>query len=306
MSEKNTNTEPEVPALVKKAPELLPLWDWWVKEGRSTVMMLVVAGLAVAAFYAGRNWLRGRDMAANAALVNAYTTEELENAVSSYGSTKVGPALRIRLAKSYFDAERYQDALDTYDVLIEKAKSNAAFADVAVVGRAYSLEGLKKYKEAEDAFAAYANDAANTNSYLLLTAKLGAARCKALAGDKAGALKDFDALKSATTDEMAKMRIERMTDAVKRHDPKRAALSLFDAANAAAAAVAEEKKTDATKKVEAPKKPEAPKVEPPKKPEAPKVAPPKKPEAPKVAPPKKPEPPKAPAPAKSTPAPAKK
>ena len=68
MSEKNTNTEPEVPALVKKAPELLPLWDWWVKEGRSTLMMVVIAGLAVAAFYAGRNWLRARDAAANAAL----------------------------------------------------------------------------------------------------------------------------------------------------------------------------------------------------------------------------------------------
>ena len=69
MSEKNTNTEPEVPALVKKAPELLPLWDWWVKEGRSTVTMLAVAGLAVAAFYGIRGWMRGRDAAANAALV---------------------------------------------------------------------------------------------------------------------------------------------------------------------------------------------------------------------------------------------
>ncbi len=242
MSEKNTNTEPEVPALVKKAPELLPLWDWWVKEGRSTVMMLAVAGLAVAAFYAGRNWLRGRDVSANAALVNAYTTEELENAVSSYGSTKVGPALRIRLAKSYFDAERYQDALDTYDELVKKSKGNAAFADVAVVGRAQALEGLAKYKEAGEAFAAYAADAANTNSYLLLTAKLGAARCKALAGDKAGAAKDFDALKAAAKDEMSKTRIERMADAVKRYDPSRSARSLFDAANAADAAIAAEKK----------------------------------------------------------------
>lgn len=276
MSEKNTNTEPEVPALVKKAPELLPLWDWWVKEGRSTLMMVVIAGLAVAAFYAGRNWLRARDAAANAALVNAYTTEELETAVSNYGSTKVGFALRVRLAKSYYDAERYQDALDTYDVLVGKAGKNAAFADVAVVGRAYALEGLKKYKEAGKAFADYAGVPGNTNSYLILTARLGAARCKALDGDKDGALKDFEALKAGTSDEMAKMRIDRMMDAVKRYDPKRAARSLFDAANAAAEAVAAEKK-ETVKPAETAKpaeKKEAPKpvAMPAPKPEAPKPA----------------------------------
>ncbi len=240
MSDKNENTEREVPALVKKAPELLPLWDWWVKEGRSTLMMVAIAGLAVAAFYAGRNWLKSRDVAANAALVNAYTVEELETAVASYGSTKVGPALRIRLAKAYFDAERYQDALETYEVLGGQAKKNAAFADVAVIGRAYSLEGLKKYAEAGEAYKAYAGDPANAKSYMLLTAKLGAARCKALAGDKEGAAKDFEAMKAESTDEAVKMRIDRMADAVKRHDPSRAARSLFDVANAAAAAVAEE------------------------------------------------------------------
>ena len=32
-----------LPAFVKAAPELLPVWDWWVKEGKSTLMMLVSA-----------------------------------------------------------------------------------------------------------------------------------------------------------------------------------------------------------------------------------------------------------------------
>jgi hypothetical protein len=252
---KKMKTEPEIPAFVKKAPELLPLWDWWVKEGRSTLMMLAVAGLVVAGFYAGRNWLRSRDAAANNALTNAYTTEDLEMAVSSYGGTKAGAALQIRLAKSYYDAERYEEALNTYDALIAKAAKNAAFADIAAVGRAYALEGLGKAKEAGEAFAAYADDPAHAASYLLLTAKLGAARCKALAGDKDGAAKAFDALKAAAKDEMAKARIERMADAVARHDPTRAARSLFDAANAAAEAVAAEKKAEA--KPAAPEKKEA-------------------------------------------------
>ena len=268
MSEKNTNTEPEVPALVKKAPELLPLWDWWVKEGRSTVTMLAVAGLAVAAFYGIRGWMRGRDAAANAALVKmaspeangAGLIETQEEAVNAYGATSVGAKMRVLLAKSYFDEERYEDALKAYDELVKESGKNPEIADIALVGRAYALEGIAsaeekkedqpaKYKAAAEAFEAYASAAANTNSYLLLDAKLGAARCKALAGDKEGAAKDFDALTNEATDEAVKARIKRMADAVKRFKPRERA-SLFDAANAAAQAVAPAKPA-------APAKPEA-------------------------------------------------
>ena len=256
MSEENKTIDPELPAFVKAAPELIPVWDWWVKEGRSTLMMLAVAAVVVGGFYAGRNWLHARDEKANQALVNAYATDELESAVSNFGSTKVGPALRLRLAKSYYDAERYQDALDTYDAVLKKC--NPAFVDIAKVGRAYALEGLAQFKEAQEAFATFAADEANASSYLLLTAQLGAARCKALQGDKESAAVDFEALK-AKADEMDKTRIEQMADAVKRHDPNRAARSLFDAANAAATSIAEEKKTDEVK-AEAPNAPEAPKA----------------------------------------------
>ena len=274
MSEEKKTSNENLPAFVKAAPELLPVWDWWVKEGKSTVAMLLVAALVVAGFYAGRHWLRGRDAGANQALVNAYAVDELETAVADYGSTKVGPALRLRLAKAYYDAARYEDALAVYDALVAKAGDNAAFADIAVVGRAYALEGQEKFKEAGAAFAAFAQ--ANTNSYLLLAAQLGAARCKALQGDKDGAAKDFDALKAAAKDDQAKDLIARMADAVKRHGPARAAArSLFDAANAAATAIDAEKaeqkdeaKKDDVKKGEP--KPETKKGE--QKPEAKKDA----------------------------------
>ena len=245
MSEENKKETPpeQLPAFVKKAPELLPLWDWWVKEGKSTVTMLIIAGAVVAAFYGVRGYLRSRDAAANAALVNAYSADDLEAAVSSYGSSKVGPALRLRLAKAYFDAERYQDALDTYEGLVAKAAKIPAIADIAEVGRAYALEGLAKYKEAGEAYAAFANDAAKTNSYLALTAKLGSARCTALAGDKDGAVKALDALKATLKDDkIAEARIERLTDAIKRYEPGRSPRSLFDAADAAEKSLATEAK----------------------------------------------------------------
>ena len=242
--EKKKETPPEqLPAFVKKAPELLPLWDWWVKEGKSTLTMLLIAGVVVAAFYGVRGYLRSRDAAANAALVNAYSADDLEAAVASYGSSKVGPALKLRLAKAYYDAERYQDALETYEGLVADAAKLPAIADIAEIGRAYALEGLAKYKEAGEAYAAFANDGAKTNSYLALTAKLGSARCTALAGDKDGAVKALDALKATLKDDkMAEMRIERLTDAIKRYEPGRSSRSLFDAADAAEKSLAAEAK----------------------------------------------------------------
>ena len=298
MSAENKTPEENLPALVKAAPELLPVWDWWQKEGKSTLMMLVLAAVVAVGIIGYRNYSRNRLAAANQQLVNAYNVEELETAVSNFGSTKVGPELRMRLAKAYFDAERYQDALNVYDVLVAKASKNEAFADVAVLGRGHALEGLGKYKEAQDVFAGFAK--ANTNSFLLLDAKLGAARCQALLGDKDGAVKALDALKAAEKDEIAKDRIERMTDAVKRHDPKRAARSLLDAANAAAKNLAADKKP-ATPAPAA--KPVTPAPAPAAKPATPAPAPAAKPATPAPAPAAKPATP-APTAKPATPAPA--
>jgi len=282
MSEENKIPEEEnLPAIVKAAPELLPVWDWWKKEGKSTLLMLIAAAIVVVGVHGYRNYSKAKVANANQALVNAYNVEELETAVSNYGSTKLGSAIRLRLAKAYFDAERYQDALNVYDALAGKS-GNEAFADIAVLGRAHALEGLSKFKEAQTIFADFAK--ASTNSYLVLDAKLSAARCQALQGDKDGAVKALDALKESEKDEMAKSRIERMTDAIKRHDPKRAARSLLDAANAAAKDLAAAKKPAAPAPAPAAPaaKPAAPAPAPAAKPAAP--APAAKPAAPAPAP----------------------
>lgn len=285
--EKKTEQTPEqIPAFIKKAPELLPLWDWWVKEGKSTLTMLVVAGAVVGAFYGIRGYLRSRDAAANAALTNSYTADDLEAAVSSYGSSKVGPALKLRLAKAYYDAERYQDAFETYDALVAKADKIPAFADVAYIGRAYSLEGLKKYQEAREAYEAFAKDASKTNSYLALSAKLGNARCQALAGDKDGAVKALDAIKATLKDDkLAEARVERLTDAIKRYEPGRAPRSLFDAADAAEKAIESEKKATAPAAKPVEKPAATPAVKPAEKPtEKPSAKPAEKPAAPAAKP----------------------
>ena len=240
MSKEKTN-EPlteEVPGWVKKAPELLPVWDWWVKDGRSTVTLLLIAAVCVAGWYAFKNWKAGRAAAANNALVNAFTADELEEAVAKFGGTATGPALKLRLAKSYLDTERWEEAEKIYADYTAAAAADDPFVSLARLGHAYALEGAGKAAEAGKEYEVLAAD---TNLPVHATAALGVARCMALAGDKEGALKKLE----ASDDPRAK----NLAETVKRYDPNRKAVSLFDAANAAAGKIEAEKKGSTEAKV---------------------------------------------------------
>ena len=198
-------------------PELLPLVEWWEKDGKSTVIWLLVAAIAVGGWYGWKNHKAAVKAAASDALVNAYTTEEIEDAAAKFAGSATEGALKLRLAKSYFDAGRYEEALAQYEALIGNAPDG--FADIPVVGRAQCLEALGKFDEAAKAFDAFAE--ASPKNYLTLTAQLGAARSFAQAGDKKKALARIEALKSANADdELSKARIEATETAIKRFEKK--------------------------------------------------------------------------------------
>lgn len=198
-------------------PELYPLIEWWEKDGKSTVIWLLVAAIAVGGYYGWKNHRAAVKAAAADALVNAYTTEEIEDAVSKFSGSATEGALKLRLAKSYFDAGRYDEALAQYEALDGKAPEG--FADIPVVGKAQCLEALGKFAEAQKAFDAFAE--ANPKSYLTLTAQLGAVRCLAQADDKKGALARVETLKTANKDdEISKARVEAIESLVKRFEKK--------------------------------------------------------------------------------------
>lgn len=198
-------------------PELLPLVEWWEKDGKSTVIWLLVAAVAVGGWYGWKNHKAAVKAAASDALVNAYTTEEIEDAAAKFAGSATEGALKLRLAKSYFDAGRYEEALAQYEALIGNAPDG--FADIPVVGRAQCLEALGKFDEAAKAFDAFAE--ASPKNYLTLTAQLGAARSFVQAGDKKKALARIEALKSANADdELSKARIEATETAIKRFEKK--------------------------------------------------------------------------------------
>jgi len=188
-----------------------------LKEIKSTIPWLVAAAIAVGAYYGVRNYRASAAAAASEAVVSGYTTEEIEETVSKFGDGKSGAAIKIRLAKKYYDAGRYDEAIRLYDE-IEAAKPEG-FGEIPVVGRALCLEGQGKFAEARKAFDDFA--AANPKSPFALTARLGAVRAQAQTGDKAGALKTLAAMKSEFKEETpAHARVLSTEDCVKRSAAK--------------------------------------------------------------------------------------
>ena len=201
---------------LKNNPELIPLIDWWEKEGKSTVIWLLVAALCVGGWYGWKNHRLAKRAAAAETAANAYTVQQLEDAVSRFSGDKAAGVMRLRRAKAYYDEARYDEALAAYDELVKEPP--AGFADVCAVGRAQSLEALKRYDEAAKEFDAFV--AANPKSYLKLTAQLGSVRAVAQGGDKAKALKTLETLKAEVKDDpVATARIENAEDLVKRFNP---------------------------------------------------------------------------------------
>ena len=222
-------------------PELLPLVEWWEKDGKSTVIWLLIVAVAVGGWYGWKNHKAAVKAAASSALVNAYTTEEIEDAVSKFSGSATEGALKLRLAKSYFDAGRYEEALAQYEAL--EGKASDGFADIPAVGKAQCLEALGKFDEAAKAFDAFAE--ASPKNYLALTAQLGAARSYAQAGDKKKALARIDALKSANKDdELSKARIEATEQVIKRFGQKAAPAPVAKPVEVKPAATNEVKKVE--------------------------------------------------------------
>lgn len=203
-------------------------FDDFIQEVKALLPWLIAAGLVVAGYHGVKKYMADRRAAAAEIVTNAFTTDELEDAVAKFKGAKSAGVLQLRLAKSYFDGGRYDEALAVYASL--DGKDVAGFADSAAVGRAQCLEALGRFDEAAKAFDDFAE--ANPGSFLALTARLGAARAIAQSGAREKALERLEALKDTVEEGLDKTRVESTIDLVKRYE-KRAEVSLFDTADAA-------------------------------------------------------------------------
>jgi tetratricopeptide (TPR) repeat protein len=192
-----------------------PLADDFVKEIKATVPWLLAAAIAVVGYYGVKNYRASRRAAASEAFVSAYTAEELEEAVSRFGGSDAGGALKLRLAKKYFDGGRYQEALDLYEALSGDAAPDG-FADIPEVGKAQCLEALGNYTDSLAAYEAFAE--ANPENYLALSARLGSVRSLAQLGEREKALARVAEIReSVKGDSVSEARVDAIEDCVKRY-----------------------------------------------------------------------------------------
>lgn len=201
--------------------ELIPLYDWWKKSGSQFLIQTGIAVILVVAVLGGKQYYDSTIATANKELLKASTTEELEALVNNYGKWKVGNTARLRLAKSYYDAGKYEDALATYDACISKG-APVGFAEVAVLGRAVCLEAIDSRRD--EAMKAYEAFASTYPTHFLFTqAKMGQARILTLQGKKAEATKMLETLKAEkNTDPLAEMAITQLQGVIARYAPNKA------------------------------------------------------------------------------------
>jgi len=217
---------PVVTPIPENLPEeMLPLYDWWKANGSQFLITLAVAALLGGGVFAFKQYRTAKIVGANQEMLKASSLDELETVVAKYGNTKAGNAVRLRLAKAYYDAAKYDEALSAYDTCLDKGAPKG-FKEVATLGRAHALEGLNRLDEALTAYQAFEKE--NEGHFLQAQATLGVARVLTLQGKKDEAKKLLENLKAKKTDEPGwEMMIANLEGVLNRYEPR----SLFDAAN---------------------------------------------------------------------------
>ena len=202
--------------------ELIPVIEWWQKDGRKTLAVLAVAGLAVVGYYAWKSHNAGLDGAAADQLSGMATAEELELAVAKYAGRDAEEALKMKLAAAYCERGEesdYEKALEIYSVLAASGKVPLALKGAPEMGIAFCSEALGKWDEAAKAYAVILADGFGA-THLVFDAKLGAARCQAQLEGRAKALAALEELKKAYADESSVSRIDATIDVVNRWEKR--------------------------------------------------------------------------------------
>ena len=190
--DKPATTPAPAPAVPASLPEeLLPVYDWYREKGQKLIYAALAVLIVVLAAFALMRHRASRADEASTALLSAEGVEGLENLNGQYGSTRLGPLIRIRLAKAYFAAGSYKEARTTYEDFL-KSHSQHELADIAKIGLASTLEAERAFGEAEREFATFAQ--ANPNHYLYPVAIMGQARCLAAEARKPEAFDLLDRL----------------------------------------------------------------------------------------------------------------
>lgn len=194
--------------------ELIPLADWWKKNGKKYLAMALVAGVAALGFYLWMSKERRLDAEAAVFACGAgnYQTQDLEDAVQKYADRDVSPLIKLRLAAKYVEVEDFTKALEVYTALVNEKSVPEALLFAPEYGVACCQESLYNWAEAKKAYDVIAEGSASAYTF---DAKLGSARCYALVEGVTNKVEKLEALKKDYgKDSLAVMRIEKTIEAV--------------------------------------------------------------------------------------------
>jgi predicted negative regulator of RcsB-dependent stress response len=214
MSKTQIDGKPITPVPANIPEELAPVYEWLVENGRSLAYQLAVIVLVVVVAIAFTRSRAAKLENASAALLSTTDVVGLEELNGRFGGTKIGPLIRLRLARAYYDAGQFDSAKEAY-AKFAKRNSKHQLTPQARLGLAASEEALREFQQA---IADYRAVDAPAGSPVAVMARMGEARATAAAGDKVAAKVLIDALVADTKDTAWESVVERMDGVIDRFD----------------------------------------------------------------------------------------
>lgn len=215
-----------VPGFVPE--EMIPVWLWVQEHGSHFLVLLFIVMIAGGGIVMYRQHRVAQDAKASEQLAApSDSLDTLEAAVAQCGSTPAGTALKLKLAKAYYDAGKYEEALGTYETFIKKNPRHP-FVDVARVGSGFALAALNRTDDALKLFRDFQQ--AHPDHYLAPQVAIGEAACLTMQGKKAEAKVLLEDMRAAHRDTAWDMAGKRFAGAIDRYEA-RPVKSLLEQAN---------------------------------------------------------------------------
>ena len=195
------STEESAPAPVKEEATLVPVAeheeaiqrakDFYGTYGKhlTTVLAVVLVAVVAGRLYNARQTRKAAE--ASALFSTAQSIEDLESLAEKFKGVPSAPLAQLRLAKAYYDAANYDQAITTYETLSTDT-ADALVGLAARMGVAHCLEARGQTEESLAAFEAFMAD--NPDHFLRVQAVFGQVRTLDQLGrtaDARAAIEDF-------------------------------------------------------------------------------------------------------------------
>lgn len=214
MSKTQIDGKPVKPVPANMPEELVPAYEWIVENGRSCAYQVAIVILVAVLAIAYTKSRAAKYENASAALLTASDVTTLEDLNGRFGGTKLGPMIRLRLARAFYDAGQYDSAKETYAQFVRRNPGHK-LVEEARLGLAASEEALREFQQAiED----YRKIEAPAGSPTKTMALLGEARSMAASGDKAAAREILGSLAKDVEGTQWEDSVERVTGAIDRFE----------------------------------------------------------------------------------------